>query len=383
VRVCRSPLAEPPGAGSAVSRAHGHQGLTPLHVAASYDHHLACLLLIAHGADVNLPDRALHRTALHWACAVSAVSATTAESLLKVGADVTLSDTYGAQPLHLAASLHKWDAVVVLLRAGAPVTQPDNGGNTVFVLAQLPLSYKTTWLRERLGGAKDIFRSRRSFVRRPREADGAVSLLLTRREHAAASWALRAPMQAAKRRIRFFIPFVALPAFLAVWCYLSIGYACLAGLGVAVATTWTFEFHMPTPRMEPFVGVFSGVYLASYMVVVATHLLNAPLREGTDAARAMDQPRTCVTAAKFRGTFVDPLPAMLERHPLLHAMFVVLACAMPFLIARVRNADPGYYPKAASRADEHAVRRRRVQRMHRARTMPTACLLTMPCFFSG
>jgi len=49
---------------------------------------------------------------------------------------------------------------------------------------------------------------------------------------------------------------------------------------------------------------------------------------------------------------------MQERHSLLHAVFAVLACAMPFLIARVSNADPGYYPKAASRADEHSVRRR-------------------------
>jgi len=122
---------------------------------------------------VNLPDRVLNRTALHWACSVSAVSSTTAESLLKEGADLTLVDAYGAQPLHIAASLQKWDDAVVLLRAGAPVTQPDNGGNTVFVLAQLPLSYKTTWLRERLGGAKDIFRSRRTFVRLPLEEEAA------------------------------------------------------------------------------------------------------------------------------------------------------------------------------------------------------------------
>ena len=110
-------------------------------------------------------------------------------------------------------------------------------------------------------------------------------------------------MQAAKRRIRFFIPFVALPAFLAVWCYLSFGYACLAALAVAVATVWTFEFHMPTPRMEPFVGVFSGVYLASYAVVVATHLLNAPLRAGTNEVHVIQHRRGCANVRLYSGGF--------------------------------------------------------------------------------
>ena len=140
------------------------QGLTPLHVAAGYGNALACSLLLAMGADVDARDGASHRTPLHWACAVSMVRSDTALCLIKAGAQVALADDFGMEPLHHAVMVGKWDDTVALLRAGAPVNHRDKAGAVPLDHLKLPPGFGSDWLRQRLGGPRDLYHARVSEV---------------------------------------------------------------------------------------------------------------------------------------------------------------------------------------------------------------------------
>lgn len=95
--------------------------------------HRVALALIAHGADVDAPNRFVapgevqfDHTALHGVVKHDDLEA--ARVLLGAGADVNRQITLGATPLFFAAADDNLDMVRLLLSAGADPDVPDFGG---------------------------------------------------------------------------------------------------------------------------------------------------------------------------------------------------------------------------------------------------------------
>jgi len=80
------------------------QGLTALHTAAIFDHHLLVAYLVAKGADVDARDQETGRTPLLWACCSQKKEGKdpVVGTLLKLGANVNLKDKVGKTALHWA-----------------------------------------------------------------------------------------------------------------------------------------------------------------------------------------------------------------------------------------------------------------------------------------
>jgi ankyrin repeat protein/S1-C subfamily serine protease len=132
----------------AAVNAPGYEGNTPLHAAAKEGFSAVVALLLASGADANSRNQrnetpislAVERddltilqvlvnakadigTLLHRVVAIGNINA--ARILIQGGADVSLMDSSGKQPLHVAAEIGRTEAVDLLLKAGAPVTAVD------------------------------------------------------------------------------------------------------------------------------------------------------------------------------------------------------------------------------------------------------------------
>lgn len=142
--------------------APGYQGKTPLYSAAEEGTNAVVELLLAHGANANAaggPSEG-NRTALGeaaWRKELAIVqtlvsagaeiryvlhdvleheNAGAARILIAGGADLSLRDAEGAQPLHVAASEDELaETVGLLLKAGAPVNAVDSNGATPLHLA--------------------------------------------------------------------------------------------------------------------------------------------------------------------------------------------------------------------------------------------------------
>jgi ankyrin repeat protein len=103
----------------------GHNGVTPLHVAANKD---VAELLLAYKADVNATNNS-NETPLHLAAMGGHKDV--AELLLANKANVNVrSNDRGRTPLHLAAMTGHKDVVELLLANGAGVDTRDNMGRT-------------------------------------------------------------------------------------------------------------------------------------------------------------------------------------------------------------------------------------------------------------
>ena len=106
----------------------GHNGVTPLHVAAGAGHKDVAELLLAYKADVNATNNS-NETPLH--CAAMAGRKDVAELLLANKANVNArGNDLGWTPLHCAAKNGHKDVVELLLANGAGVDTRDNMGRT-------------------------------------------------------------------------------------------------------------------------------------------------------------------------------------------------------------------------------------------------------------
>ena len=99
----------------------------PLHWAAEKGTLVAVKCLVKLGADINISDKdgntALHTAAQqkHW---------DVVKYLVKLGADVNIYDKYGNTALHTASQQKHWDVVKYLVKFGADVNIYDKYGNT-------------------------------------------------------------------------------------------------------------------------------------------------------------------------------------------------------------------------------------------------------------
>ena len=102
------------------------QGATPLIAAAQKGHTDICVLLLAHGSNVNEVQPVTKQTALHLA-AIYGHNASV-EALLSWGAEVNPQDRGGFTPLNAACQEGHLRCVLTLLKAGASLILPDNYG---------------------------------------------------------------------------------------------------------------------------------------------------------------------------------------------------------------------------------------------------------------
>jgi hypothetical protein len=93
-----------------------------------------------------------------------------------------------------------------------------------------------------------------------------------------------------KQLLRFLLPFVVLPAVVGA---LALGHG-LASVGGGAAVLFVgalvLYYVAPIPRWEAPTGLMAGVYPASYLVLVATHLADAALRHGQRAGSSGVRP---------------------------------------------------------------------------------------------
>ena len=109
------------------------RGFTPLTVAAQNGHTYICILLLAHGSDVNEVTLETKRTALHHAAAFGHEALV--EALLSWGAIVDPQGFVGGTPLYFACLHGHLACVLALLKAGASVSMPDKFGHLPIQIA--------------------------------------------------------------------------------------------------------------------------------------------------------------------------------------------------------------------------------------------------------
>lgn len=110
-------------------------GFTPLGLAAFFNHLEAVELLLARGADVNLPSQnAQHVMPLHSSVAVENIAIT--QALLAHGADVNAVQTDDFTPLLEAAQNGQLAMVQLLLEHGADINARLSSGKTALDVAQ-------------------------------------------------------------------------------------------------------------------------------------------------------------------------------------------------------------------------------------------------------
>lgn len=115
---------------------HGPDGLTALHLAASFGHLELARLLLGRGADPNAVSLNEARiTPLH--SAVSAKHRDTASLLLALGASPNVVQHGGWTPLHAAARNGDEEIVDMLLLRGADPTRAGDDGHTAIDLAEV------------------------------------------------------------------------------------------------------------------------------------------------------------------------------------------------------------------------------------------------------
>lgn len=127
-------------AGPDLNKRKGEFGTTALHIAAvgvtlgpaPYTYRIEhvreiALVLIAHGADVNLRDNLgdtpLCKAATHNNCEV-------AQILIEAGADIDTPTASGRRPLHIAAHWGHTEIAKLLIEHGADINAKDDYGNT-------------------------------------------------------------------------------------------------------------------------------------------------------------------------------------------------------------------------------------------------------------
>lgn len=115
--------------------------LAPIHEAARNDHVGTIILLLDHGAKVNLQTKYEKRTALHLAA--SSGKDQVVRLLLEKRAHVDKQDLYGATPLVLAAGNGWQSTTQVLLDHGALVDAYDHSGWSSLLLAADAGHYET------------------------------------------------------------------------------------------------------------------------------------------------------------------------------------------------------------------------------------------------
>ncbi len=110
-------------------RAHAYDGWTPLHLAAFFGQRSALERLIAAGADLNaISNNALRNTALH--AALAGKHEEVALLLIGAGADVTIADSGGHTPFHIAAEEGFVPVAKALLARGADAHAVDTEDRT-------------------------------------------------------------------------------------------------------------------------------------------------------------------------------------------------------------------------------------------------------------
>lgn len=110
-------------------------GFTPLGLAAFFDHLDVVELLLARGADVNLPSQnAQHVMPLHSSVAIQNIAIT--QALLAHGADVNATQEDGFTPLQEAAQNGQMEMVKLLLEHGAKIDVRMASGKTALEIAQ-------------------------------------------------------------------------------------------------------------------------------------------------------------------------------------------------------------------------------------------------------
>jgi ankyrin repeat protein len=120
---------------SATVNAFGHDGWTPLHLAAFFGQAAAARHLLDCRADLAAVSRnEMGNTPLH--AAVAARQTALAELLLGHGADVNASSGGGWRPLHLAADNGDLQSIELLLSKGAEVSPLSSDGKTPLSMAQ-------------------------------------------------------------------------------------------------------------------------------------------------------------------------------------------------------------------------------------------------------
>ena len=120
---------------SAAVNAFGHDGWTPLHLAAFFGQAAAATYLLDCHADLATVSRnETGNTPLH--AAVAARQTALAQLLLSRGADVNASSIGGWRPLHSAANNGDLPTVALLLSKGAEVNPLSGDGKTPLSMAQ-------------------------------------------------------------------------------------------------------------------------------------------------------------------------------------------------------------------------------------------------------
>jgi hypothetical protein len=108
------------------------QGKTALHHAARHRSGISVATLLSAGAKINLPD-SQGKTALHHA--VRHGSGKSVAALSSAGANIDLPDSQGQTALHHAAIYGSGKSVATLLSAGANINLADSQGQTAYQLA--------------------------------------------------------------------------------------------------------------------------------------------------------------------------------------------------------------------------------------------------------
>lgn len=119
--------------GAADPNARDKDGWTPLHESVESENHRVAAILAKAGGDPNIRIgtgiSGNGETALHFAACSNTNPTAIITTLLKVGADLNVRNTYDETSLHYAFKCGKSNATVVLLKAGADPNIRDFEGN--------------------------------------------------------------------------------------------------------------------------------------------------------------------------------------------------------------------------------------------------------------